>query len=277
MGGVFLLGIIVFVLGLVINSGMKSKLNTNIQNLLAKENDVDNESINNENIDSEILVKLKDMAKTNDKVLKVLKYSNLYPEELLELLANNEEAADFVLDFPEKKNAKPEKNIGEIKKGEIPLLLQWDERWGYATYSDNIIAINGCGPTALSMVASGLTGDSSITPYKVAKYAEKNGYYVEGTGTSWSLMTEGCLHFGVQSRELVLDQNIIFAELENGNPIICSMRPGDFTTTGHFIVLTGTDGGKIQVNDPNSKQRSKLWEYDTLEYQINNLWVFTKS
>ena len=68
-------------------------------------------------------------------------------------------------------------------------------------------------------------------------------------------MTEGSEHFGIQGSELVLDQSIIFSELEKGHPIICSMCPGDFTTTGHFIVLAGTKYGKIQVNDPNSKKQ----------------------
>ena len=54
------------------------------------------------------------------------------------------------------------------------------------------------------------------------------------------------------------------------------MRPGDFTTSGHFIVLTGVENGKIRVNDPNSKVNSeKLWDYDRLESQINNLWAFS--
>lgn len=43
------------------------------------------------------------------------------------------------------------------------------------------------------------------------------------------------------------------------------MRPGDFTTIGHFILLTGVEDGKIKVNDPNSKIRSsKLWDYDVI-------------
>lgn len=89
-------------------------------------------------------------------------------------------------------------------------------------------------------------------------------------------MTEGAQHFGVDGEEISLSESEIFSELESGSPIICSMRPGDFTTTGHFIVLTGTDGEKIRVNDPNSKARSaQLWDYETLEYQINNLWAFT--
>ena len=69
----------------------------------------------------------------------------------------------------------------------------------------------------------------------------------------------------------------IYNELENGHPIICSMRPGDFTSVGHFIVLTGMEDGKIRVNDPNSLTRSRqLWDYSTLSDQISNLWVFEK-
>ena len=31
-----------------------------------------------------------------------------------------------------------------------------------------------------------------------------------------------------------------------------------------------------RVSDPNSRVRSeKLWDYSRLEYQINNLWVYT--
>lgn len=215
-------------------------------------------------------------ALTNGKVREILAHKDLYPEELLELLENNEETADFVLDYPEKKDTPPAETIGEVTAGVIPLLLQWDERWGYAAYGDNMIAINGCGPTALSMVAAGLTGDPSITPYKVAQFAAESGYYAGDTGTSWALMTEGAAQFGIYGEEGSLNEDDIFSALENDHPIICSMGPGDFTTTGHFIVLTGVEDGKIRVNDPNSHIRSeKLWDYSTLEYQINNLWVYS--
>ena len=80
----------------------------------------------------------------------------------------------------------------------------------------------------------------------------------------------------MQSYEVSLSKSILFSILENGQPIICSVRPGDFTTTGHFIVLTGIQDGKIKVNDPNSKKRSnKLWEYERLQGQIKNLWTYT--
>ena len=215
-------------------------------------------------------------ALTNPKVREIVKHKDRYPEELLELLESNEETADFVLNYPEKKDVLPAETVGEVVQGEIPLLLQWDERWGYAVYGDDMIAVNGCGPTVISMVAAGLTGDNTITPYKVAQFSEENGYYAGDSGTSWALMTEGAQQFGIYGEEMGLSESGVLSALENGYPVICSMSPGDFTTTGHFIVLAGVEDGKIRVNDPNSRQRSnQLWDYSTLESQISNLWVYS--
>lgn len=94
--------------------------------------------------------RLEKMAKSSETVRTILDHADQYPDDLLELLANNEETADFVLDYPQKKDLAPAESIGELTGG-IPLLLQWDERWGYTVYGDNLIAINGCGPTALAM------------------------------------------------------------------------------------------------------------------------------
>ena len=216
------------------------------------------------------------MALVNPKVREVMAHKDQYPEELIQLLEGNAETVDFVLGYPEKKDAAPAETVGDATQGEIPLLLQWDERWGYAYYADDMIAINGCGPTVISMVVAGLTGDNTITPYRVAQFSAENGYYAGDSGTSWSLMTEGARQFGIYGEEMGLSESEVLTALENGHPIICSMRPGDFTTTGHFVVLTGVEDGKIRVNDPNSRERSgKLWDYSRLEYQINNLWVFT--
>ncbi len=216
------------------------------------------------------------MALVNPKVREIMANKDQYPEQLIELLKSNEETVDFVFDYLEKKDTTPADTVGEVVQGQIPLLLQWDERWGYAFYADDMIAVNGCGPTAIAMVAAGLTGDNTVTPYKVAQFSAENGYYAGDSGTSWTLMTDGAQQFGIYGEEMGLSEGEVFSALENGHPIICSMRPGDFTTTGHFIVLTGIEDGKIRVNDPNSRVRSeRLWDYSKLEYQINNLWVYT--
>ena len=175
------------------------------------------------------------MALVNPKVREIMANKDRYPEQLIELLQNNEETVDFVFDYPEKKDTAPADTVGEVVQGQVPLLLQWDERWGYAFYADDMIAVNGCGPTAIAMVAAGLTGDNTVTPYKVAQFSAGNGYYAGDSGTSWSLMTEGAQQFGIYGEEMGLSEDEVFSALENGHPIICSMRPGDFTTTGHFI------------------------------------------
>lgn len=228
------------------------------------------------NVISNYLILTGDGIVWNGELNAVYEQAGDVSDTLRELVENNPETVDFVRNYQEKKDAPPAEDIGEVTAGVIPHLLQWDERWGYQIYGDNMIAVNGCGPTVISMVAAGLTGDNTITPYRVAKFAEENGYYEGEAGTSWSLMTEGAQQFGIYGEEMGLDENGIFSALESGNPIICSMRPGDFTTTGHFIVLVGTEDGKIRVNDPNSVKRSeKPWDYETLYPQINNLWVYT--
>ena len=74
--------------------------------------------------------------------------------------------------------------------------------------------------------------------------------------------------------EIPLDENRIVRNLEVGNPIICVVGPGDFTSTGHFIIMTGYEDGFVSVNDPNSNARSEqLWDLKTVMSQIRNLWV----
>lgn len=243
--------------------------------LIVKNNNYLKPSINK--IESDNLIeKLEKMASLDNRVDDIIKNIDAYPRDLLEMLSRNSEMIDFVSEYPEKYGKVYSGRIDNYTKGEIPLLLQWDKRWGYAKYGDSTIAVSGCGPTALSMVIIGLTGNTEITPYKVATFAYENGYYVDGVGTSWSLMSEGASSFHIKSEEIPLDKNIIIDRLKNKNYIICSMRPGDFTTEGHFIVLTGVSDGKIQIHDPNSKKNSNtLWSYDKLASQIKNLWAFS--
>lgn len=227
---------------------------------------------------SDALASLNELAKKDERVAKIIQNYKQYPEELLELIAKNQETIDFVLDYPKKKDIPCASTIGTVTKGEIPHLLQWDERWGYGIYSDKCIAINGCGPTALAMVCAGLTGDNTITPYRLAQYAADNGYYVPESGSSWDLMRTGAIQFGITSKEVPLNESSMKNQLNAGHPIICSMKPGDFTTTGHFIVLTAYEDGSFRVLDPNSIQKSeRLWSYERLSTQINNLWAFSLS
>lgn len=163
----------------------------------------------------------------------------------------------------------------EEKEQKYPLFLQWDKRWGYEAYGDFNIALSGCGPTTLAMAAVALTDDHTITPDRVAKYSMTNGYYVEGTGTAWSLMTDGCENFGIKSNEISLDEYIMKNQLDEGKVLICSMREGDFTSVGHFIMIYGYNSAGFFVNDANCIYRSsRTWSYEELKNQIRILWAF---
>lgn len=238
---------------------------------------------NNQKIksDSKWAVDLEALAKTEPRAEEILKNINVYPDNIIELYLKHNEAIDFVYSYPKLKNIQATADSidlsKDVTKGRIPLFFQWDTRWGYNIYgTTGIIALDGCGPTCLSMVMVGLTGDLSWNPIKMAEFSHQNGYYDESNGTSWGLMNVGAQKLGLSSEEISLNEAIIIRKLSEGSPIICSMRPGDFTTTGHFIVLYGYENGKILLNDPNSLTNSqRKWTFSELDFQIKNLWAFS--
>lgn len=145
---------------------------------------------------------------------------------------------------------------------DLPYYNQTDIRWGNNSYGNSTIFSGGCGPTSLAMVVSGLTGQR-ITPNIVADWSYRNGHRAEGSGSYWSLMTEGGKNYGLNVEAVSRkDPNSIIKALSEGNPVIVSMGKGHFTSGGHFIVLRGiTADGKILVHDSASVERSnKEWD-----------------
>lgn len=203
-----------------------------------------------------------------------LRYSD-YPEELIELLERNPETEAFVLEYPLKRDTAVSVDMSAYENQDaVPLFLQWDQQWGYIHYGSNVAGLTGCGPVCLSMAAYHLTGDPNMSPDRIIAFAIDNGYCIPGDGTSWTLISEGGVKLGLDVTEIPLVESRIYDNLEVGNPIICVMGPGDFTTSGHYIVMVGLENGLIRVNDPNSISNSqRLWDYDQIQDQIRNLWV----
>ncbi|MGM9538076.1 MAG: C39 family peptidase [Candidatus Onthomonas sp.] len=197
-----------------------------------------------------------------------------YPESLQSLWEKNEDARPFVEGYFENKDKSFEIDLSqETQSDTVPLLMQWDQRWGYETYSGGLLGCTGCGPTCLSMAALYLTGNSDYSPKYVAQYATEQGYAVAGSGSAWALISEGSADFGLEAQELTLDESRMADVLNQSGLIVCVLGPGDFTDSGHFIVLTGYKDGAFTVNDPNSYvNSSKTWTYDQLSGQIKNLW-----
>lgn len=174
-----------------------------------------------------------------------------YPDALVQLYARNPDARDFVRDYPKKKDLTP---------------------------TIDLSGLAGCGPTCLSMVTIYLTGDTTKDPLWMCQFAEAHQFNVPGSGSKWALISEGGRMLGLDVTQIPLDKDRIYRNLDVGNPIIVVVGPGDFTTDGHFLVLTGRDGDKITLNDPNSPTNSqKSWDYDTLAGQIQSLWVLRRA
>lgn len=226
--------------------------------------------------DPELEQQLAVLAAEDEEIAAIYANRGQYPEELLAALAGNPEIAAFVAGYPEAEKKATDGFSEEELEADNPLLLQWDSRWGYASYGDSNIGIAGCAPTCLSMVILSLTGNSEATPDALADYSMRNGHYVEGIGTAWTLLSDGAEAYGLTVRELGLDEDAMKTCLNRGGLIICSMRPGDFTTSGHFIVIYDYDANGFYVNDPNSMIRSaRQWSFGDIKYQIKNIWSYT--
>ncbi len=229
-----------------------------------------------ERTEAEVLQRLGELGQVSSLIEGIYQNHSQYPKELLAALANNPEMADFVSGYPDRNGMTGGITASE-KEQEFPLFLQWDRRWGYESYGDSCIGLAGCGPTCLSMVLFYLTGDETHTPDKIAAYSMENGYYVEGTGTSWGLMEDVPKLYGIKVSSVSSTVNNMRAVLDNGGIIICAMGKGDFTTSGHYIVIYGYDNEGFMVNDPNCAARSgRRWTFSEIENQIKSIWVYDK-
>ena len=162
--------------------------------------------------------------------------------------------------------------------GEVPNLYQRDPAWAQASYAGDSFSESGCGPTCLSMVYVALTGRTDRSPVDMGALSERLGC-ATSDGTAWLFMTEGAAEVGLTAEELPAEEAAVRRALASGSPVICSVGPGDFTTIGHFIVLSGIDqNGRLIVHDPNSPERSgKTWDFDTVLSQCRNLWAYTSA
>ena len=201
-----------------------------------------------------------------------------YPEKLKEMAQKNSETIDFVYNYLQLKDEVWNIDLTEESQSDqVPLLMQWDERWGYITYNGGMMGYGGCGPTTLSMVVLYLTRDASATPAAVAAYAESAGYCVPGSGSTWSLIKEGCEHYGLHASEVAMVENRIRDKLDEGCPVVVNVGPGDFTDSGHYMVIVGYDDQGFIINDPNSRTNSeKRWTFNQLNGQVRNLWAMSK-
>lgn len=160
-------------------------------------------------------------------------------------------------------------------KGEMPHLYQTDPAWASLPYAGGDVRANACGPTCMSMVYVYLTGKKDLDPGAMSAFADAGNYAPTGA-TEWRFMTEGAQSLGLGSSPIPVTRAAITQAFESGQPVICSVDPGDFTTVGHYIVLKSIDErGMVEVFDPNSPLNSaKRWGIQRILGQAAMCWTF---
>ncbi len=148
--------------------------------------------------------------------------------------------------------------LGEAGETQVTYYNQLDSRWSNQMYGrSSTIGAAGCGPTALAICVSTLTG-RNVDPPAVCDWSVRNGHRCEGNGSYHSLIPEGAKHYGLKVEKLGRSSaRELEQHLSSGKLVIAIMAKGHFTSNGHFIVLRGiTENGKVLVADPASYKRS---------------------
>ena len=156
-------------------------------------------------------------------------------------------------------------SLGDIRftdgATEVIYFNQLDERYAGEPYGTDHIGGYGCGPTAMAIVVSSLTGNI-VEPPEMAQWAYENGYWCSKSGSYHSLIPGAAEEWGLPVSGCTASepQRIVDA-LSGGKLVVAIMSEGHFTTSGHFIVLRGVQDDKILVADPASASRSqKAWD-----------------
>ena len=149
---------------------------------------------------------------------------------------------------------------------------QYDPAWASKPYGASTIAESGCGPTAMAMIITNLTG-KNITPDITAAYASSQGLYVPGVGSSWSIAPVLARHWELKASPIGASIAKISATLKSGGLVIASGQgPLPFTSGGHYIVIRGvTADGKWMIGDPGHNDTSdKEWDPQQLVASMND-------
>lgn len=138
---------------------------------------------------------------------------------------------------------------------------QASKPWGPRMYSNHddhsqTMANSGCGPTSAADVVATLK-DKSVDPWMLAQLSMQWGDRTYSSGTAWSFFKHVADHYKFVKFVQSANYSALQACLDAGGYVVCSMRPGYWTKSGHFICAWKYDGTYTYANDPASSSRKK--------------------
>lgn len=165
--------------------------------------------------------------------------------------------------------------------------LQTDPRWGSLDYSapgeKTTIAASGCGPTAMAMVLA-TWADPSVTPKTECAWALAHGYKAPRQGTYYGYFEPAGERYGL--RVTRLNYTSLYGKstsayhaqvkdaLDRGELVIACMGPGNWTSSGHYVLVWKIEGDTIYINDPASTKAARTkGSYSLFKQQVKYYWT----
>lgn len=154
-----------------------------------------------------------------------------------------------------------------------------DKSYNLSDGTRDTMGERGCGPAAMSMVTSQLTG-RKVDPVAMANLATSKGYSIE-SGTTPGYFQDAASTVGIDSANIALNKESIRQSLSDGNPLILQgvgNNPNSpFTSEGHYVVGVGLNGDNIIVNDPRGRQYSGEYNLNDMLSGVQNAWAFSNN
>ena len=168
--------------------------------------------------------------------------------------------------------------------------LQTDPRWGSLDYSapgeKTTIAASGCGPTAMAMVLA-TWADPSVTPKTECAWALAHGYKAPRQGTYYGYFEPAGARYGL--RVTRLNYTSLYGKstsayhaqvkdaLDRGELVIACMGPGNWTSSGHYVLVYGIQGDTIYINDPASTKAARTkGSWSLFRQQVKYYWTIER-
>lgn len=167
--------------------------------------------------------------------------------------------------------------------------LQTDARWKNYNYSakgeSKTIGSSGCAVAVAAMVIATLN-DKNVTPITTAEWSMAHGYKALNQGTYYTYFVPQLNEYGIICKRLntvnLYGQSTSTAHtealnaLKSGNWVIACMGKGNWTSSGHFILLYQYENGYVYINDPASTSASRIKNtWDLFAKQVKYLWTVT--
>ena len=160
---------------------------------------------------------------------------------------------------------------------------QYDSRWASVIFTKNntynkkqTIKNSGCGPTSMADIVA-TWWDKSATPKTLAALAVEKGYRTTNSGTAWGFFKFCANKYGASKFIQTTSFATAEAAIKDGAYVVCSMKPGLWTSGGHYICWWWVDDTYVYVNDPASAKAARAKaKKNLMKDQCKQYFIFYK-